>query len=123
MSRSVAFRIRGRRQRNESSEMRKRTGADEGGDGGFERPVNKNKSCNMSDVATKREGDTAEAKESQLNAKRAKCDDTGGRGDHSDGEPACKSNILSGFVTSQILNDSAREKKIFVHGKVRDRLI
>lgn len=74
----------------------------------------------MSDVATKREGDTPETKESQLNAKRAKCDDTDGQGDQSDGESARKSDILSGFVTSQILNDSAREKKIFVHGKVRE---
>lgn len=75
----------------------------------------------MSDVAAKREGDTPETKESQLNAKRAKCDVTDGHGDQSEGESAFKSNILSKFVTSQILNDSAREKKIFVHGKVRER--
>lgn len=72
----------------------------------------------MSDVAAKREGDAPENEESQLNAKRAKCDVTDGQGDQGEGEPACKRNILSGFVTSQILNDSAREKKIFVHGKV-----
>lgn len=72
----------------------------------------------MSDIAAKREGDTPENKESQLNAKRAKCDVTDGQGDQAEGEAAHKSNILSGFVTSQILNDSAREKKIFVHGKV-----
>lgn len=72
----------------------------------------------MSDAAANREGDTPENEESQLNAKRAKCDVTDGQGDHGEGEPACKRNILSGFVTSQILNDSAREKKIFVHGKV-----
>ncbi|XP_075899621.1 m7GpppX diphosphatase-like [Nelusetta ayraudi] len=72
----------------------------------------------MSDVAANREGDTPENEESQLNAKRAKCDVTDGQGDHGEGEPACKRNILSGFVTSQILNDSAREKKIFVHGKL-----
>lgn len=75
----------------------------------------------MSDVATKREGDTPEKEESRLNAKRAKCDVTDGQGDQGEVEPACKSSILSGFVTSQILNDSAREKKIFVHGKVRER--
>lgn len=75
----------------------------------------------MSDIAAKREGDTAENKESQLNAKRAKCDVADGQGDQSEGDSAYKSNILSGFVTSQILNDSAREKKIFVHGKVRER--
>lgn len=76
----------------------------------------------MSDVAAKREGDTPETKESQLDAKRAKCDVTDGRVDQSEGESADKSSILSGFVTSQVLNDSAREKKIFVHGKVREPL-
>lgn len=76
----------------------------------------------MSDVAAKREGDTPEAKESQLDAKRAKFDVTDGQGDQSEGESAHKSHILSAFVTSQILNDSAREKKIFVHGMVRERL-
>lgn len=102
--------------------MRKRTGKTRGETSSLNLQASRSNGRNMSDVAAaKREGVTPEDQESQLNAKRAKCDVTGGQGDQAEGERACKSSVLSGFVTSQVLNDSAREKKIFVHGKVRER--
>lgn len=71
---------------------------------------------NMADTAAKREADSLENEDLLLKAKRAKGDDKDGQ-DRGEGESKCD-NILSGFVTSQILNDSAREKSIFIHGKV-----
>lgn len=70
----------------------------------------------MADTAAKREADSLENEDLLLKAKRAKCDDKDGQ-DIGEEESKCD-NILSGFVTSQILNDSAREKSIFIHGKV-----
>ena len=38
------------------------------------------------------------------------------------GEECGEENILSGFKTTAVLKDSAREKTIFLHGKVRGLL-
>ncbi|XP_013884891.1 m7GpppX diphosphatase [Austrofundulus limnaeus] len=62
-------------------------------------------------MATKRE---AERDEESGDVKRLKVD----RKDE-ENEPECE-NILSGFQTSRVLRDSAREKIIFIHGKIAD---
>lgn len=68
----------------------------------------------MADADTKRELANNESKEMSV-VKRLKVDhvDRGAEENKSEGE-----NILSGFQTSKVLSDSAREKIIFVHGKV-----
>lgn len=71
----------------------------------------------MADSAAKRETDSDEPDDLSLKVKRPKSDNENGRGlGAKDSEPK---NILSGFSTSKVLSDSAREKNIFVHGKVR----
>lgn len=57
----------------------------------------------------------AAAAESGSEAKRVKTDDENGR---EDGEDSDREHVLSGFKTSSVLSDSAREKSIFIHGKV-----
>ncbi|XP_043085186.1 m7GpppX diphosphatase [Puntigrus tetrazona] len=51
-------------------------------------------------------------------AKRLKTDAENDRGDT--GEPSCDS-LVSDFEVSRILRDCAREKNIFIHGKVKDQ--
>lgn len=63
-----------------------------------------------SQVAAKRETDGDGSDELTQKAKRVKGDSENGGG----GE-----NVLSGFKTSSVLSDSAREKNIFIRGKVR----
>ncbi|XP_022607650.1 m7GpppX diphosphatase [Seriola dumerili] len=73
----------------------------------------------MADNAVKREADSIETDELSQKVKRAKADHENGRGEAGK-EPESES-ILSGFKTSNILRDSAREKNIFVHGKLADQ--
>lgn len=63
-------------------------------------------------MAAKREVSNTGRNEESEEIKRLKSD----RKDKED-EPECE-NILSGFQTSNVLSDSAREKTIFIHGKV-----
>ncbi|XP_035506497.2 m7GpppX diphosphatase [Scophthalmus maximus] len=72
---------------------------------------------NMADTASKRETDRDEADESAHKVKRTEADGENGPGH--DGEES--ENILSGFKTSSVLSDSAREKNIFIHGKLADQ--
>lgn len=70
----------------------------------------------MADSAAKREADSVGTDETLQRVKRAKSDNENG------GEVEKESvsdNILCGFKTSNVLSDSAREKNIFIHGKVR----
>ena len=78
----------------------------------------------MADAAGKREPDGGGAGELAPRAKRAKADNGNGGGDvgkepepEPEPEPEAE-NVLSRFRTSNVLSDSAREKNIFVHGKV-----
>ncbi|XP_037636973.1 m7GpppX diphosphatase [Sebastes umbrosus] len=74
----------------------------------------------MADSATKpskREADSAGADDLSLKGKRAKADNENGGGETGK-EPE---NILSEFKTSKVLSDSAREKNIFIHGKLADQ--
>lgn len=70
---------------------------------------------NMADTAAKREPDSVATDELTQKVKRAKTDSENGRGEV--GEES-EINILSGFQTSAVLSDSAREKNIFIRGKV-----
>ncbi|KAM4732257.1 m7GpppX diphosphatase [Anableps anableps] len=72
----------------------------------------------MANVAAKREISSAESEGLSREAKRAKGDDKNGEegGNESEWE-----NVLSTFTTSSVLSDSAREKIMFVHGKIDDR--
>ncbi|XP_076595370.1 m7GpppX diphosphatase [Chaetodon auriga] len=72
----------------------------------------------MADAGAKRAADGVETELSQK-GKRAKADN-----DHDQGEERKDSeseNILCGFKTSNVLSDSAREKIIFIHGKLADQ--
>ncbi len=69
----------------------------------------------MADYAAKRETVGAGTDELSQNVKRAKVDNENGGGEN--GKES--ENILCGFKTSTVLSDSAREKIMFVHGKVR----
>lgn len=70
----------------------------------------------MADTAAKRETDN-ETDELSQKSKRAKAEDENGRGeDVKESEPA---NVLSAFQLTAVLSDSAREKNIFLHGKVK----
>lgn len=71
----------------------------------------------MADTAAKREADGVGSDELLQRVKRAKSDDENGRGEV--GEESESENVLCGFKTSNVLSDSAREKNIFIHGKVR----
>lgn len=69
----------------------------------------------MADTAAKRETDN-ETDELSQKTKRAKADNENGRGeDVKESEPG---NVLSGFQLTAVLSDSAREKNVFIHGKV-----
>ncbi|KAM9356631.1 m7GpppX diphosphatase [Symphorus nematophorus] len=71
----------------------------------------------MADAAAKREADSAASEELSQKAKRAKADNENG-----EGEVGKESeNILCEFKTSNVLSDSAREKNIFIHGKLADQ--
>lgn len=74
----------------------------------------------MANVEAKREISSAESEESSREAKRAKGDNK--NGEETGNEPEWK-NILSTFTTSSVLSDSAREKIMFLHGKVFFSLI
>ncbi|XP_028272263.1 m7GpppX diphosphatase [Parambassis ranga] len=69
----------------------------------------------MADCLAGRESGTDELSQQ---VKRAKTDSENGR--EAERESECQ-NILTGFKTSSVLNDSAREKVIFVHGKLADQ--
>ncbi|XP_059202194.1 m7GpppX diphosphatase [Centropristis striata] len=71
----------------------------------------------MADTAAKREADSVGTEDLSQKAKRAKADSENGGGEK---EPESK-NILSDFKTSSILSESAREKNIFIHGKLADQ--
>uniref|UniRef100_A0A3Q2R3L5 m7GpppX diphosphatase n=1 Tax=Fundulus heteroclitus TaxID=8078 RepID=A0A3Q2R3L5_FUNHE len=71
----------------------------------------------MADVATKRELSSAETEAASREAKRAKVDDKNGE---EGGDEAEWENVLSTFTASRVLSDSAREKIMFLHGKIAD---
>ncbi|KAM9741687.1 m7GpppX diphosphatase [Menidia menidia] len=71
----------------------------------------------MANAATKREAICAESGIS-LEAKRAKNDHEKGP---EDGKESPSETILDGFKTSSVLSDSAREKIMFIHGKIADQ--
>ncbi|XP_054648230.1 m7GpppX diphosphatase [Dunckerocampus dactyliophorus] len=70
----------------------------------------------MADVSAKRQRDPEATNESSNQTKKAKTDCETARGDNGNG-----TNALSGFQTTIVLSDSAREKTIFVHGKLADQ--
>ncbi|KAM3613223.1 uncharacterized protein V6R79_022751 [Siganus canaliculatus] len=72
----------------------------------------------MADCAAKRAIDNSESAEVAHKVKREKCGNENGSGDKKGSEPE---NILSGFKTTNILSDSAREKTMFIHGKLADQ--
>ncbi|XP_074530993.1 m7GpppX diphosphatase [Halichoeres trimaculatus] len=65
-------------------------------------------------MADKREADGAEAESLPVRVKIAKTEEDGGR------EEDGPEHILSEFQTVRVLRDSAREKNIFIHGKLAD---
>nr|XP_046262970.1 m7GpppX diphosphatase [Scatophagus argus] len=73
----------------------------------------------MADSTAKREADSVGTDESSQKVKRAKSDSENGRGEV-DNESGSE-NILYEFKTSNVLSDSAREKNIFIQGKLADR--
>ncbi|XP_032366769.1 m7GpppX diphosphatase [Etheostoma spectabile] len=73
----------------------------------------------MADTPAKREIDSVVTDELSQKVKRAKGDDENGGGEVGK-EPEC-ANILREFKTSNVLSDSAREKNIFIHGKLADQ--
>lgn len=79
--------------------------------------VGEEATLNMADNAAKHEAEpTPDATDgSSHRVKRAKTDPENGGGEH--GEDS-ERNVLSDFQTSAVLSDSAREKTIFIHGKV-----
>ncbi|XP_042349373.1 m7GpppX diphosphatase [Plectropomus leopardus] len=72
----------------------------------------------MADTGAKREADGAGTDELSQRVKRAKADSE--NGGEAGNEPESE-NILSAFKTSSVLSDSAREKNIFIHGKLADQ--
>ncbi|KAM6924013.1 m7GpppX diphosphatase [Xenentodon cancila] len=66
----------------------------------------------MANTADKRVNVCAESEDKSLDLKRPRADDENGKENE---------NILSGFKTSNVLSDSAREKIIFIHGKIADQ--
>nr|XP_057918988.1 m7GpppX diphosphatase [Doryrhamphus excisus] len=70
----------------------------------------------MADVSAKRQRDPEATKELSHQTKTVKTDCENGRG-----ESENETNLLSGFQTTIVLSDSAREKNIFVHGKLADQ--
>ncbi|XP_034399180.1 m7GpppX diphosphatase [Cyclopterus lumpus] len=73
----------------------------------------------MADTAAKRETDSVGTDELSQRVKRAKADNE--NGDGGVGKDPESEHILSEFKTSTVLSDSAREKTIFVHGKLGDQ--
>ncbi|CAK6969330.1 m7GpppX diphosphatase [Scomber scombrus] len=71
----------------------------------------------MADTTAKREPATVETDELTQKVKRAKTDSENGRGEVGD---EFETDVLSGFQTSAVLSDSAREKTIFIRGKLAD---
>lgn len=69
----------------------------------------------MADSAAKRQTDSSGSDDLNVEVKKLKSDHENGR------QEAESGNILSAFKTSAVLNDSAREKVVFVHGKVADQ--
>lgn len=69
----------------------------------------------MEDTAAKREGHSLLHEESVQEVKRVKSDDKG----EQSSETSEPENILSAVTATKVLKDSAREKSIFIHGKVR----
>ncbi|XP_049441797.1 m7GpppX diphosphatase [Epinephelus fuscoguttatus] len=72
----------------------------------------------MADTGSKREADSAGSDELSQRVKRVKTDSENGAGDVKERE---SENILSEFTTTSVLSDSAREKNIFIHGKLADQ--
>lgn len=70
----------------------------------------------MADVSAKREA--KETNELSPKVKKAKGDLECKNGKAENIETDESQNVLTGFETSAVLSDSAREKTIFVHGKV-----
>ncbi|XP_077588828.1 m7GpppX diphosphatase [Stigmatopora nigra] len=68
----------------------------------------------MADVSTKRENNGAVSNELSPKTKKTKTDHENDRGENGN------KSVLSGFQTITVLSDSAREKTIFVHGKLAD---
>uniref|UniRef100_A0A4W6FVA0 m7GpppX diphosphatase n=1 Tax=Lates calcarifer TaxID=8187 RepID=A0A4W6FVA0_LATCA len=73
----------------------------------------------MAETTTKCVTDSSGTDELSPKVKRAKPDNENGRGEV--GHESESENILSGFKTSTVLSDSAREKNIFIHGKLADQ--
>ncbi|GAA6224235.1 m7GpppX diphosphatase [Lates japonicus] len=73
----------------------------------------------MAETATKCVTDSSGTDELSPKVKRVKPDNENGRGEA--GHESESENILSGFKTSTVLSDSAREKNIFIHGKLADQ--
>ncbi|XP_029021802.1 m7GpppX diphosphatase [Betta splendens] len=71
----------------------------------------------MADSAAKREVENDSDELSGKN-KRVKVDKENGGESKQESEPG---NVLSGFQLSAVLSDSAREKNIFIHGKLADQ--
>lgn len=71
----------------------------------------------MEDTTAKREGYSLQNDELVQEVKRVKSEDKGvGEKAPETSEPE---NVLSAFTATKVLKDSAREKSIFIHGKVR----
>ncbi|XP_038555981.1 m7GpppX diphosphatase [Micropterus salmoides] len=73
----------------------------------------------MADTAAKREADSVGGDELSHKVKKVKADDENGGGDVK--KESEYENILSGFKTSKVLSDYAREKLMFIHGKLADQ--
>lgn len=65
----------------------------------------------MADTSAKRLLDSDETGEPAPDVKK-------GKTDNENGNESVQENVLSGFKSSSVLSDSAREKNIFIHGKV-----
>ncbi|KAF3693578.1 m7GpppX diphosphatase [Channa argus] len=73
----------------------------------------------MAQSEMKRAIDSSETDVFSQNTKRAKADNENGRGEAV--KESERENTLSGFLTTAVLSDSAREKTIFIHGKLADQ--
>lgn len=71
---------------------------------------------NMADTASQRDNNNG-TDESTQHAKRRKSE-KGGGGGGGGGDGTASESVLSGFKTTTVLRDSAREKNIFIHGQV-----
>ncbi|XP_071783258.1 m7GpppX diphosphatase [Centroberyx gerrardi] len=73
----------------------------------------------MADTTAKRENDGDGTDSLSQKTKRPKGDIKNGQGEA--GEESASGNILSDFKTTTVLRDSAREKNIFIHGKLGEQ--